>query len=148
MSAGVFADSSALVKLYADERDCADVRTLSHLVISQLARVEVPAALWRKHRMGELAATDAGVLVAAFEADYFGDIDEPPRFTVVAVTGAVVNAAARLVGVHGLRAYDGMQLASALSVADAVPEGVDFLAYDDALTAAAAAEGLTAPALP
>lgn len=40
-----------------------------------------------------------------------------------------------------------MQLASALSVADAVPEGVDFLAYDGALTAAAAAEGLTARAL-
>ncbi len=143
MSAGVFADSSALVKLYADEQDSADVRKLSHLVVSQLARVEVPAALWRKHRMGELAATDAGVLVADFEADYFGDIDGPPRFSVVAVTVAVIDAAAHLVGVHALRAYDAMQLASALSAADAVPEGVDFLAYDGALTAAAAAEGLT-----
>jgi predicted nucleic acid-binding protein len=147
VSAEVFADFSALVKLYADEQDCAEVRKLSHLVVSQLARVEVPAALWRKHRMGELAATDAGVLVADFEADYFGDIDEPPRFSVVAVTVAVVDAAAHLVGVHGLRAYEAMQLASALSVADAVPEGVDFLAYDGALTAAAAAEGLTVPAL-
>lgn len=143
MSAAVFADSSALAKLYADEQDFADVRKLSHLVVSQLARVEVPAALWRKHRMGELAATDAGVLVADFEADYFGDIDGPPRFSVVAVTAAVIDAAAHLVGVHGLRAYDAMQLASALSAADAVPEGVDFLAYDGALTAAAAAEGLT-----
>lgn len=116
MSAGVFADSSALVKLYADEQDCAAVRKLSHLVVSQLARVEVPAALWRKHRMGELAATDTGVLVADFEADYFGDMNEPPRFSVVAVTVEIVDAAARLVGVHGLRTYDGMQLASALSV--------------------------------
>jgi predicted nucleic acid-binding protein len=147
VSAGVFADSSALVKLYADEPGSADVRKLAHLVVSQLARVEVPAALWRKHRMGELAATDARILVADFEADYFGDIDEPPRFSVVAVTAAVVDAAAHLVGVHGLRAYDAMQLASALSVATVVPEGVDFLANDDALTAAAAAEGLTAPAL-
>jgi predicted nucleic acid-binding protein len=147
VSAGVFADSSALVKLYADEPGSADVRKLAHLVVSQLARVEVPAALWRKHRMGELAATDAGVLVADFEADYFGDIDEPPRFSVVAVTAAVVDAAAHLVGVHGLRAYDAMQLAGALSVAAVVPEGVDFFAYDGALTAADATEGLTAPAL-
>lgn len=145
MSAGVFADSSALVKLYADEPDSAEVRELSHLVVSQLARVEVPAALWRKHRMGELAATDVGVLIADFEADYFGDINEPPRFSVVAVTVVVLDAAARLVGVHGLRAYDGMQLASALLVADAVPEGVDFLAFDGALIAAAAAEGLATP---
>lgn len=146
MSVGVFADSSALVKLYADEQDCADVRKLPHLVVSQLARVEVPSALWRKYRMGELTAADAGVLVADFEADYFGDIDEPPRFVIVAVTVAIIDAAARLVAVHGLRAYDGIQLASALSVVDAVPEGVDFLAYDGALTAAAAAEGLTTPA--
>jgi predicted nucleic acid-binding protein len=147
VSAGVFADSSALVKLYADEPGSADVRKLAHFVVSRLDRVEVPAALWRKHRMGELAATDAVVLVADFEADYFGDVDDPPHFSVVAVTAAVVDAAAHLVAVHGLRAYDAMQLASALSAAAVVPEGVDFLAYDGALTAAAAAEGLTPPAL-
>lgn len=147
MRAAVFADSSALVKLYADEQESDDVRKLSPLVVSQLARVEVPAALWRKHRMGELTATDVAVLVADFESDYFGDIDEPSRFLVVAVTAAVFDAAAHLVAVHGLRAYDAMQLASALTVADAVPGGVDFLAYDGALAAAAAAEGLTAPAM-
>lgn len=147
MSAGVFADSSALVKLYAAEQQSDDVRKLSSLVVSQLARVEVPAALWRKHRIGEIAAAEAAVLVAEFEADYFGAIDAPPRFLIVAVTTALLDSAARLVGVHGLRAYDSVQLASALAVADAVPDGIDFLAYDGALSAAAAAEGLTAPAL-
>lgn len=147
MSLGVFADSSALVKLYADEQESDDVRKLSPLVVSQLARVEVPAALWRKHRIGEIAATDVAVLVADFEADYFGDFYAPPRFSVVAVTGALVDAAAHLVGVHRLRAYDAMQLASALAVTDAVPGGVGFLAYDGGLAAAAAAEGLTAPAM-
>lgn len=147
MSAGVFADSSALVKLYADEPDSAAVQKLSYVVVSQLARVEVPAALWRKQRMGELSAIDAGLLVADFEADYFGDLNGPPRFLVAAVSGAILDAAARLVCVHGLRAYDGVQLASALAVVDAMPEGVDFLAYDGALIAAAAAEGLTVPDL-
>jgi predicted nucleic acid-binding protein len=142
MSTGVFADSSALVKLYADEIGSAEVAEHTHLVVSQLARVEVPAALWRKQRMGELAASDAGVLVADFEADYFGDVDSAPRFSVISVTAAIMDAAARLLGVHGLRAYDAMQLASALAVADVVPEGIDFLAYDRGLTAAAAAEGL------
>lgn len=143
MSAGVFADSSALVKLYADEHGPADVRQHSHLVVSQLARVEVPAALWRKHRMGEVTASDAGVLVADFEADYFGDGTEPPRFSVIAVSTNILDSAARLAGVHGLRAYDAVELASALAADGAVPEGVGFLAYDNALNAAAAAEGLT-----
>ncbi|OBY29253.1 type II toxin-antitoxin system VapC family toxin [Mycolicibacter kumamotonensis] len=143
MSAGAFADSSALVKLYADEQGSDAVRRYPHLVVSQLARVEVPAALWRKHRMGELAATDARILVADFEADYFGDGDEPPCFSIIATTANILDAAARLVGVHGLRAYDAVQLASALAAADAVPEGVAFLAYDGALNAAAAVEGLT-----
>lgn len=142
MSVGVFADSSALVKLYADERDSVDVRRHAHLVVSQLARVEVPAALWRKHRMDELGATDARILVADFEADYFDAGNKPPRFSIIAVTTGILDAAARLSGVHGLRAYDALQLASALAVAHAVPEGVDFLAYDSALNAAAAAEGL------
>ena len=121
MSSVVFADSSALVKRYSDEPQADDVRRLPHLVISQLARVEVPGALWRKHRMGELTAADAAVLVADFEADYFGDTDTSARFSVVAISAPIMDAAAHLAGVHGLRAYDAVQLASALAVAAAVP---------------------------
>jgi predicted nucleic acid-binding protein len=43
-----FADSSALVKLYADEAGYEQVRDLVSIAVAQLARVEVPAALWRK----------------------------------------------------------------------------------------------------
>ena len=50
----VFADSSALVKLYADEPGHEQVRQPMHLVVAQLARVEVPSAIWRKQRLGEL----------------------------------------------------------------------------------------------
>jgi hypothetical protein len=55
----VFADSSALVKLYADEPGHEQVRNPGLLLVSQLARVEVPAAIWRKHRMGELSPDDS-----------------------------------------------------------------------------------------
>lgn len=138
----VFADSSALVKLYADEPGAESARAQPTLVVSQLARVEVPAALWRKFRTGGLSAEDTGVLVAAFEADYFGTEEEPARFFPVAVDAAILDRASRLVGSYGLRAYDAVQLASASLVREAVPEPVRFLAFDKDLCAAAAAEGL------
>jgi hypothetical protein len=42
------------------------VRRRAPFVVSALSRVEVPAALWRKHRQGELSAQDVGVLAADF----------------------------------------------------------------------------------
>jgi predicted nucleic acid-binding protein len=138
----VFADSSALVKLYADEPRAEDVRRIERLVVSQLARVEVPAAVWRKQRMGEISAADAAVLVAAFEADYFGGKAEEPRFVVIAVSAPLLDDAARLVGVHSLRAYDAVQLASAIATKRAAGDGVTMASFDKALSAAAAAEGL------
>ncbi|MPZ66446.1 MAG: VapC toxin family PIN domain ribonuclease [Pseudonocardiaceae bacterium] len=136
-----FADSSALVKLYADEAGHEDVRSLALLVISQVARVEVPAAVWRKHRMGELTTEDSAVLVAAFEADYFGAEEQPPQFAAVAVTSTMLDDAARLTGVHGLRAYDAIQLAAALAARSADDRCTGFAAFDIALREAAGAEG-------
>lgn len=97
----VFADSSALAELYADEADAELVRSLFPLVVSQLAPVEVPAALWRKHRTGEVSAADAALLVEAFEADYFGTQDDPERFLVLAVSATILDSAAQLAGIHG-----------------------------------------------
>lgn len=137
----VFADSSAVVKLYADEPDHQLIRGQGLLVVSTLARVEVPAAIWRKHRMGELEPADAAVLIAAFEADYHGSAVEAPRLAAVAATATVLESAARLVGVHGLRAYDAVQLASAKAAAHAVPDCRTVAAFDVSLRGAAAAEG-------
>ncbi len=104
--------------------------------MSALARVEVPAALWRKRRVRELSAQQAGHLVREFEADLLGTPSEPPRFAVVRPTSAVLDAAAQLVAAHGLRAYDGVQLASALAAEDS-----HFACFDSDLRVAAAAEG-------
>ena len=136
-----FADSSALVKLYADEPGHERIRELSGLVVSQLARVEVPSAIWRKQRLGELYADAARLLTSAFEADWSGTEEEPPRFSAVTATVAVLEGAARLCAVHGLRAYDAVQLACALAARDAIPECQTFAAFDRQLRAAAAAEG-------
>ncbi len=134
----VFADSSALVKLYADEPGAALVRRVGPVVVSSLARVEVPAALWRKHRTGELSAQDAGLLASEFAADWH----EPAGpFVPVAVHGQVLERAAALVAGHGLRAYDGVQLACAGAAREADPQVDGFLCFDASLNEAAAREG-------
>lgn len=136
-----FADSSALVKLYADEAGHEQVRELASIAVAQLARVEVPAALWRKQRMGELSAGDARLLTADFEADYFGTDSEPPRFAAVVVAGSLLDEAARLTASHGLRAYDAVQLSTALAVRRVDESCTKFAAFDRSLRTAAATEG-------
>lgn len=138
-----FADSSAIVKLYVDEPGHASVRRRRDLVVSELAGVEVPAAFWRKHRAGELAASDAQILTAAFQADLFGTATEDPRFVVMTARGAVLREAAALVARHPLRAYDAVQLSCALHVRRAEPACSTMLTFDAGLARAAAAEGLT-----
>ncbi len=135
----VFADSSALVTRYAEESDRRSLGRRETLVVSQLARVEVPSAIWRKQRMGELSAADAAILTAAFEADYAGTA-VAPGYAVVLATPAILEVAARYIPVYGLRAYDAVQLASATAVMSVVPECRTFAAYDRTLRAAAAAE--------
>jgi len=138
----VFADASALVKLYADEEGHEQVRSLSPLAVGQIARVEVPAAFWRKTRLGELDAVDARVLISDFEADYYGTSEEAPRFVVVGVTAGILDAAAALCARHPLRGFDAVQLASALAVRDIDPEVTTMAVFDRTLRGAAAAEGL------
>lgn len=134
----VFADSSALVKIYSDEAGAEIVRSTRLFVVSALARVEVPAAIWRKHRVGQLAAADAGVLITAFEADWH---DAAGPFLPIAAMGVVLADAAALVGTHGLRAYDAVQLASAVAARAADPDVDMVLCFDTDLSDAAAREG-------
>jgi uncharacterized protein len=134
-----FADSSALVKLYAEEEGSELVRTEAALIVCAIARVEVPAAIWLKHRIGELDAEHAETLSAAFEADYHG---APPRFAAVQLSSDLLDSAAALPALHNLRAYDAVQLAAALASATVDPDLRGFLCFDARLRAAAAAHGL------
>jgi predicted nucleic acid-binding protein len=115
------------------------VRALDDVVVSELARVEVPAALWRKRRAGAIRGDDAAVLVSAFERDWLGD-----AFAVVPVLSPILERAARLCATHPLRAYDGVQLASALAAQAADPALEGLLCFDEMLASAARVEGLAA----
>lgn len=139
----VFADSSALVTRYATEVELVELGSPGEVVVSVLARVEVPSAIWRKQRMGELSSEDAAILVDAFEADYHGGGDGSPGFVPIAVRPVILERAARLLAVHALRGYDAVQLASALMVTEVVPECSGFAVLDRRLREAAAREGLS-----
>jgi predicted nucleic acid-binding protein len=132
------------VKLYADEPGSEQIRRLSNIVVSALARIEVPAAIWRKQRLGELSVDDAGVLVDEFGWDWRCEPAGEIAFAVVAVTEPVLDEAARVVARHPLRAYDAVQLASALAARTADPELTRFACFDEELARAARAEGFAA----
>lgn len=131
------------MKLYSRERGHDEIGNLSNLVISCLARVEVPAAIWRKSRGGELDAADAAVLTADFEADYYGDEASLARFLVLAVPETILADAAEAAATRGLRAYDAIQLASARAARKADPACYSFACYDKELRAVAAADGFS-----
>ncbi len=138
----VFADSSAIVKLYVPERDCEQVRALRRpLVVSAVALAEVPAALWRKHRMGDVTAADAALLAAAFQHDAIRLTGTATKFTLIAASSTLLAHAGQLVSTHDLRGYDAVQLASALAARGADPECDTVAVFDVRLRAAAGAEG-------
>jgi predicted nucleic acid-binding protein len=103
--------------------------------------VEVAAALWRKHRTGEIDLDDALLLNRDFAADYAGTPDGPPRFQIVEVTARTIERAAELTGAHGLRAYDAVQLACALAARAVDKHCKTFASFDRDLIRAAVAEG-------
>lgn len=111
--------------------------------MSSLARVEVPAAVWRKHRLGELSVEDAAVLVEEFEWDWVGEADAELRFAVLEVTDEVLELAARSVARHPLRGFDAVQLASGLAARAVDPSLTAFVCFDGTLADAAQAEGFT-----
>lgn len=129
------------MKLYADEDGYELVRSLGLIVASVLARVEVPAALWRKHRTGEMTTAGVATLASGFESDWFGSANAPARFQLVGVDTALLGSAAGHVATRGLRAYDAVQLASAEAARDADPGCDTFACFDSSLRAAAAKSG-------
>lgn len=129
--------------LYAEESGDLPVQGVATLIVSSLARVEVPSALWRKQRDGALAPEDAALLTALFESEYAGADGTHPRLLPLSVSGSVLEEAARLTATHALRALDALQLATAVAARRADPECTTFACLDVRLRAAAASAGFT-----
>lgn len=140
----VFLDASAIVKRYADEDGSDAVRAMDAGVVSSISRVEVASALWRKNRDGGLDTASAAVLIGQFEADWYGTDISEPLFAVIGAVDSVLGEAATLVRRHPLRAYDAVQLSSALAARRAADVEI-FVTFNRRLAEISIREGFTVP---
>ena len=134
-----FLDASAIVKKYIAERGSdrlrALVRARREFAIARVSQVEVPAALARRAREGDLRRDVAERHAAQFD-------DDVAAMRVVELRPPVLNIASRLVWAHPLRAYDALQLAAAIHLKRMSQTAVTFVAADGPLCDAAAAAEL------
>ena len=111
-----YLDTSALAKHYVQETGTPWIRSLfaptqgHRLWTVRLSGPELVAALWRKVRTGEESAASIGQAVQVFRAHW------QHRYQIVEVTPLVVEEAMRLAEQRGLRGYDAVHLAAALSI--------------------------------
>ena len=135
----IFWDSSALVALLVDEADSEprrqQLQTDSELAVWWGTPVECESAIQRRLREGVLSAPDAR-LARERLADLAASWHE------VSPVVAVRTLSRRLLRTHPLRAADALQLAAALTLAEAGLNQLSFACSDVRLAAACEAEGL------
>lgn len=113
--AAYFFDSSALVKRYAREIGTAWMlglfrRAAAHrLYVARITGVEVAAALTRKLRGAHLTNDEAKRARVRLRRDL------NTRLRITEITPVMLTDAIDLAETHGLRGYDAVQLAAALS---------------------------------
>ena len=134
-----YLDTSALVKRYVAERwsqETIDLSSEAEIVAtSVVSRVEVAAALAKAARTRVLSAAAARRAQRAF-------IGEWTHFARVSISEALVERAETLAWEYGLRGYDAVHLASALSWQESVDTGMTFATFDRRLWQAAQKAGL------
>jgi predicted nucleic acid-binding protein len=137
----VYADTSALVKLFAAEDGSEATRTLlrqaSVMGTGLLARAELGAALARGARRGLLSEIDAMEARRRLEGVW-------PTWVRIAVDEALVSRAEALAWEYPLRGYDALHLASALAWQERIQQPVALLTFDRELWEAARRAGLIA----
>ena len=135
----LYADASLLVKLYLSERDSADfVELLAQPMITGTAlitRAEVAAALAKAARLGALSRDDAGQSLGMFRSHW-------STFVRLRFTEAIAAQADELAWAHGLRGYDAVHLATALTWQAALNEPLTLGTYDRQLWDAGQNTGL------
>ena len=135
----LYLDASALVKCFVTEIGSAEVRAVmdaAELVGTvSMTRVEVESAFAKSVRVGLLTDADARLAQATFVALW-------PDLIRIHVSDFVVTSASELVWIYGLRAYDAVQLATALFWQRSIGQAVVFATYDQKLWQAAQSAGL------
>lgn len=149
----LYLDTSAFIKLYAEEPGTEEVRDAIEearlTVISEIGYVEARSALARRERDDSLSKEEHDETIEQLERD-FQDV-----YLLRRVSGEIIIQAGDLVRRHALRAYDAVHLATALELREEARElyrdrtrlaeemQVWLMSYDSALHKAARREGLT-----
>lgn len=136
-----YLDASALVKRYIVERGSRETIALTAdsgmTATSIISRAEVTAALAKAVRVGVVSKSIALSARQRFAGDW-------PDLIRVSITEGLVERADGLAWDHGLRGYDAVQLASALTWQDSVGEEIVLATFDQRLWEAAKRSGLKA----
>lgn len=136
----LYLDTSALVKLYADEEGSDTVRQAltqaEAVATSRVAYAEARAAFARKQRETVLDPEVYRKIVEDFERDW-------ERYFIVEVSDDITRLAGQLAEQAALRGFDAIHLASALLIKRKT-HGIEvaFLCFDQTLLAAGEAQGL------
>jgi len=135
----LYVDTSALVKLYVDEAGALLVRQgvqgAEVVATSEIAYVEIRAAVARRRREGALTAGDYKRLLRRLHTDW-------SEFLLIAVGSSLIRDAGAIAEQYRLRAYDAVHLAAGLVVQRQMEEPVTFACWDRVLAAAAAKAGM------
>lgn len=136
-----YLDASALVKRYIVERGSRETNALradaEMTATSIVSRAEVAAAFAKGVRAGLVKDDVARDARRRFASDW-------PNLARVFVTEALVERAEGLAWEHGLRGYDAVQLASAITWQESVGEEITVVTFDQQLWEAAKRSGLKA----
>ncbi|HEX7593948.1 MAG TPA: type II toxin-antitoxin system VapC family toxin [Anaerolineae bacterium] len=147
-----YMDSSAIVKRYVMEagsewilrlcegRNSESIEQSNLVMVAEITLVEVAAAIARRAiKTKELGVSEGSNLYKLFVEHFEGE------YRVIALTPALVRAAADMAQKHALRAYDAVQLACAVHAASRLRTdnlALVFVSADFNLLQAARAEGM------
>ena len=143
-----FLDASAAVKRYADEPGSTWIRGITEpqarntILLAEITLAEVAAALAAKHRAPKGITLEQRNRVLS---RFLQDCED--HFVLLSVERSVIDRAVELAQRHRLRAYDAVQLATALDANEIMQSqtlpALTFVAADRDLLTAAAAERLS-----
>jgi predicted nucleic acid-binding protein len=131
-----FLDTSAMAKRYVREPGSSTMRTALRrgtIVVARITYAELFAAIARAAREGSITEAHRAIAFARIEEDF-------RALSVVELRAAILQRVPALVVRHPLRAYDAVQLATALAVKET--GALQLWTSDHALASAARQEGL------
>lgn len=138
-----FLDSSALIKRYVIENGTMWIRSLvaqHDILIAQITQVEVVSGTMRRYRENAISLQTANGIRLLIDRHANRD------YQIIKINKDVIQAAEHLLVKYPLRAYDSIQLASALianhRLVQANTSMLIFVSADTRLITAASGEGL------